>query len=119
MIARVAWGAVVAILLAIGIASAVNRGLAVSSEDPSSIERQQIEFVAAVTGLQPGSLAKVASCVAEHNGNIEEVRHLRAFTHLAVQNAELELILKTRNRGHAQEIVRALQGCGFTARAPE
>jgi len=67
----------------------------------------------------PGSLAKVAACVAEHNGNIEEVRHLRAFTHLAVQNAELELILKTRNRGHAQEIVRALQGCGFTARAPE
>ena len=55
MIARVAWGAVVAILLAIGIASAVNRGLAVSSEDPSWIERQQLEFVAAVAGLQPGS----------------------------------------------------------------
>jgi threonine dehydratase len=66
----------------------------------------------------PGSLAKVASCVAEQNGNIEEVRHLRAFTHLAVQNAELELVLKTRNREHVKEIVAALNNCGFNARQP-
>jgi threonine dehydratase len=66
----------------------------------------------------PGSLAKVASCVAEQNGNIEEVRHLRAFTHLAVQNAELELVLKTRNREHVKEIVAALNNCGFKARQP-
>ena len=67
----------------------------------------------------PGSLAKVAACVAENNGNIEEVRHLRAFTHLAVQNAELELVIKTRNRQHVGEIIAALGRCGFTARAPE
>jgi len=67
----------------------------------------------------PGSLAKVAACVAESNGNIEEVRHLRAFTHLAVQNAELELVIKTRNRAHVGEIVAALKGCGFNARAQE
>jgi threonine dehydratase len=67
----------------------------------------------------PGSLARVATCVAEHNGNIEEVRHLRAFTQLAVQNAELELVLKTRNREHVKEIVAALKNCGFNARAPE
>ncbi|MBC8021978.1 MAG: threonine ammonia-lyase [Burkholderiales bacterium] len=67
----------------------------------------------------PGSLAKVAACVAENNGNIEEVRHQRAFTHLAVQNAELELIVKTRNREHVAEIVAALKRCGFNARAQE
>ena len=66
----------------------------------------------------PGSLARVATCVAEHNGNIEEVRHLRAFTQLAVQNAELELVLKTRNRDHVKEIVAALKNCGFNAREP-
>jgi threonine dehydratase len=66
----------------------------------------------------PGSLARVASCVAEHYGNIEEVRHLRAFTQLAVQNAELELVLKTRNREHVLEIVQALNNCGFKARQP-
>jgi threonine dehydratase len=64
----------------------------------------------------PGSLAKVASCVAEHSGNIEEVRHHRAFSQLAAQNAELELVVKTRNREHASEIVDALQQCGFKAR---
>jgi threonine dehydratase len=65
----------------------------------------------------PGSLAKVASCVAEHAGNIEEVRHHRAFSQLAVQNAELELVVKTRNREHVNEIIAALQQCGFKARA--
>ena len=67
----------------------------------------------------PGSLARVAACVAENNANIEEVRHQRAFTQLAAQNAELELIVKTRNREHVKEIVTALKGCGFNARAPE
>ena len=65
----------------------------------------------------PGSLAKVAACVAEHTGNIEEVRHHRAFSQLAVQNAELELVVKTRNRAHVDEIVAALAECGFKARA--
>jgi len=67
----------------------------------------------------PGSLARVAACVAENNANIEEVRHQRAFTQLAAQNAELELILKTRNREHVKEIVAALKNCGFNARIPE
>jgi threonine dehydratase len=67
----------------------------------------------------PGSLARVAACVAEHNANIDEVRHQRAFAQLAVQNAELELVLKTRNREHVQEIVTALGNCGFKARAAE
>jgi threonine dehydratase len=41
----------------------------------------------------PGSLARVAACVAEHNANIDEVRHQRAFAQLAVLIAELELVL--------------------------
>ena len=67
----------------------------------------------------PGSLARVAACVAENHANIEEVRHQRAFTHLAAQNAELEIIVKTRNHDHVKEIVAALKNCGFNARAPE
>jgi threonine dehydratase len=65
----------------------------------------------------PGSLAKVTACVAELNANIEEVHHQRAFTQLAVQNAEVDLVVKTRNRAHIQEIVAALQKLGFQARA--
>ena len=66
----------------------------------------------------PGSLAQVTACVAAQNANIEEVHHQRAFTQLAVQNAEVDLVLKTRNHAHVGEIVAALQRLGFKARAP-
>ncbi|MBL0141864.1 MAG: threonine ammonia-lyase [Betaproteobacteria bacterium] len=65
----------------------------------------------------PGSLARVTACLAGQNANIEEVHHQRSFTHLAVQNAEVDLVLKTRNPDHVREIVAALNACGFTARA--
>ena len=65
----------------------------------------------------PGSLAKVTACIAEQNANIEEVHHQRAFTSLAVQNAEVDLVLKTRNSEHVDQVVEALQRAGFRARA--
>jgi threonine dehydratase len=65
----------------------------------------------------PGSLARVTACVAEQNANIEQVHHQRAFTALAVQNAEVDLVLKTRNREHVTQIVEALKRAGFNARA--
>ena len=65
----------------------------------------------------PGSLAKVTACIAEQNANIEEVHHQRAFTSLAVQNAEVDLVLKTRNSEHVEQVVQALRRAGFTARA--
>jgi threonine dehydratase len=65
----------------------------------------------------PGSLAKVTACVAEHNDNIEQVHHQRAFTSLAVQNAEVDLVLKTRNHDHVKQIVEALKKDGFNARS--
>jgi threonine dehydratase len=67
----------------------------------------------------PGSLAKVTACIADQNANIEEVHHQRAFSQLAVQNAEVDVVIKTRNREHVAQIVEALQRCGFTARATE
>jgi threonine dehydratase len=67
----------------------------------------------------PGVLARVSSIVAAEGANIAEVYHQRAFTTLAVQNAELNLVLKTRNREHVRRIVAALQREGFTARAVE
>jgi threonine dehydratase len=63
----------------------------------------------------PGSLARVTACIAAQNANIEEVHHQRAFTNLAVQNAEVEVVLKTRNREHVQEVVDALEREGFKA----
>ncbi len=69
-----------------------------------------------VTDL-PGSLARVTAIIAEQNANIEQVHHQRTFTSLAVQNAELDLVLKTRNHEHVAQIVAALHHAGFRARA--
>ena len=65
----------------------------------------------------PGSLARVTACVAGENANIEQVHHQRAFTSLAVQNAEVDLVLKTRSHDHVKQIVEALRRAGFKARA--
>ena len=63
----------------------------------------------------PGALAKVAAIIAERNANIEEVHHQRAFTHLAAQHAELEVVIKCRNHEHVAEVVAALGEAGFEA----
>jgi len=69
-----------------------------------------------VTDL-PGSLARVTAIIAQQNANIEQVHHQRTFTSLAVQNAELDLVLKTRNHEHVEQIVAALHRAGSRARA--
>jgi threonine dehydratase len=63
----------------------------------------------------PGSLAKITTTVAEAGANIEEVHHQRAFTALAVQNVEIELVLQTRGKSHIADVLEALHGAGFQA----
>ncbi|MBC7470365.1 MAG: threonine ammonia-lyase [Ramlibacter sp.] len=63
----------------------------------------------------PGSLAKITATVADAGGNIDEVHHQRAFTTLAAQNVEIELVLQTRGRDHIAAVLDALHGAGFTA----
>jgi threonine dehydratase len=64
----------------------------------------------------PGALAKITALLAEANANVEEVHHQRAFTNLPVQNAELEVVVKTRSHAHVAEIVGKLNAAGFKAR---
>lgn len=63
----------------------------------------------------PGALAQVTQILADCSANIEEVHHQRAFTALAVQNAEVELVLRTRDAQHITEIVAALTAAGYPA----
>jgi threonine dehydratase len=64
----------------------------------------------------PGALAKATACLAELGANVDEVHHQRAFTHLPVQNAEIDFVVKTRNHAHVQQLVEALSAIGFKAR---
>ncbi|VTU16555.1 threonine ammonia-lyase [Variovorax sp. PBL-E5] len=63
----------------------------------------------------PGSLAQITATVAEAGANIDEVHHQRAFTMLAAQNVEVELVLQTRGRAHLAAVLDALRAAGFEA----
>jgi threonine dehydratase len=63
----------------------------------------------------PGSLAKITSVVSEAGANIDEVHHQRAFTVLAAQNVEIQLVVQTRGRAHVQALLESLRAAGFQA----
>jgi threonine dehydratase len=61
----------------------------------------------------PGSLARITAMVGEAGANIDEVHHQRAFTTLAAQNVEIELVIQTRGREHVAAVLAALHAAGF------
>lgn len=63
----------------------------------------------------PGSLARITAIVSEAGANIDEVHHQRAFTMLAAQNVEIELVIQTRGREHVGQVLQALHAGGFQA----
>jgi threonine dehydratase len=63
----------------------------------------------------PGSLARIATVVADSGANIDQVEHQRAFTALSAQNVDIELVVQTRGRGHLDALVQALAAAGFDA----
>jgi threonine dehydratase len=63
----------------------------------------------------PGSLARITAIVADAGANIDEVHHQRAFTLLAAQNVEIELVLQTRGREHIAAVIEALHAGGYQA----
>jgi len=63
----------------------------------------------------PGSLARITAIVSEAGANIDEVHHQRAFTMLAAQNVEIELVIQTRGRDHIRAVLGALHSGGFQA----
>ena len=65
----------------------------------------------------PGSLAHITATVAAAGANIDEVHHQRAFTMLAVQNVEIELVIQTRGPEHIAQVLAALNAAGFEATA--
>jgi threonine dehydratase len=56
-----------------------------------------------------GSLAKVATVIAEAGGNIVEIQHQRIFGTSSVRSPEVEFLVETRDRAHTDALVRALE----------
>ena len=54
--------------------------------------------------------------MAEAGANVDEVHHQRAFTLLAAQNVEIEMVLQTRDAEHVRELLARLAAEGLQAR---
>ncbi|SMF43680.1 threonine dehydratase [Tistlia consotensis] len=65
---------------------------------------------------QPGQLAKLAQVIGETGGNIVEVVHQRLFADVPAKQADIDVIVETRNQEHVQEIIQGLKQGGFASR---
>lgn len=61
----------------------------------------------------PGALAKVTTVVGKAGGNIVEVYHQRQFASAPVKYTEIELVVETKDRQHAERLIAALSESGF------
>ncbi len=62
---------------------------------------------------RPGKMADVSECIGEQGANIREVRHDRAVDDLDVGEAYLVFQVETSGRGHAENVVAAIEDCGY------
>jgi threonine dehydratase len=65
---------------------------------------------------KPGALERLLHIVAEHGGNVVDVEHIREGMDLHVRETAVHLVLQTRGRDHGEEITRAIEAEGFSAR---
>lgn len=61
----------------------------------------------------PGTLARIATILAEQDANIEEVAHQRAFSDLPVRYVRIDLVVSIRGAEHLDLVIAALDRAGF------
>jgi threonine dehydratase len=64
---------------------------------------------------RPGGLAALLTRVAATGANLVEVSHVREGVDLHVRETAVELVLETRGRDHADQILEALEGAGYVS----
>jgi threonine dehydratase len=65
---------------------------------------------------QPGELARVTRILGQLEGNIVEVIHQRMFYDVPAKLTELDLVIETRDSGHAMRILDSLEAKGYPTR---
>jgi threonine dehydratase len=65
---------------------------------------------------EPGVLATVAQTIGATGGNIIEVLHHRVFQDIPVKNADLDVVVETRNADHVDEILARFAELGIGSR---
>jgi threonine dehydratase len=62
---------------------------------------------------RPGSLAKLTGALGLAGGNIVEVLHQRLFAAAPIHSTEVELVIETLDRTHADTIIATLEAEGY------
>jgi threonine dehydratase len=62
---------------------------------------------------RPGKMAELSQVIADHDANIQSVRHDRAVEDLDVGDAYLTFQVETTGAGHAADIVEAIADHGY------
>jgi threonine dehydratase len=64
---------------------------------------------------RPGALARMLTQVAQAGANLVDVEHLREGVDLHVRETGVQLVLETRGRDHASQVVEGLRAAGYDA----
>ncbi len=64
---------------------------------------------------RPGALARVTAEIAATGADVVELSHQRLFYDISVKQAELDVVLETRDPGHGARIIDHLASAGFSA----
>jgi threonine dehydratase len=64
---------------------------------------------------RPGALAGLLDCVADAGANIVDVSHLREGVDLHVRETAVQLVMETRGKDHAAEVLGAIERGGYVA----
>ena len=65
---------------------------------------------------RPGSLARLLSLVGEAGANLVDVEHVREGLDLHVRETAVQLVLETRGREHADDVLARVRDAGYEAR---
>jgi threonine dehydratase len=65
---------------------------------------------------RPGSLARLLSLVGQAGANLVDVEHLREGLDLHVRETAVQLVLETRGREHAEDVLARVRDAGYEAR---
>jgi threonine dehydratase len=65
---------------------------------------------------RPGSLARLLDLVGKAGGNLVDVEHIREGVDLHVRETAVQLVVETRSREHAEEVLEHVRDAGYDAR---
>ena len=63
----------------------------------------------------PGAMSAITAIVAEHESNIVDIQHQRAFSASSARATVAELVVQTRGSEQEQKLIQALEAAGFPA----